>query len=145
MSFSPEEGFILSRINGSADIASIVKISPLSELDSLLVFWKLSQSGQISLQDGLSQSCDVVFYDVGLALQNADPQLLPDWARAFGLGTVTGISGVEEAAGLVPDPAWKLAQKAESWFPGDTVNLAIGQSYLLATPLQIWLEGIAER
>jgi hypothetical protein len=51
MSFSPEEGFILSRINGSSDIASIVKISPLSELDSLLVFWKLSQSGQISLKD----------------------------------------------------------------------------------------------
>ena len=51
MSFSPEEGFILSRINGTSDIASIVKISPLSELDSLLVFWKLSQSGQISLKD----------------------------------------------------------------------------------------------
>ena len=51
MSFSPEEGFILSRINGSSDIASIVKISPLSELDSLLVFWKLSQSGQITLRE----------------------------------------------------------------------------------------------
>jgi hypothetical protein len=51
MSFSPEEGFILSRINGSSDIASIVKISPLSELDSLLVFWKLAQSGQITLRD----------------------------------------------------------------------------------------------
>lgn len=51
MSFSPEEGFILSRINGTSDIASIVKISPLSELDSLLVFWKLSQSGQISLNN----------------------------------------------------------------------------------------------
>jgi len=51
MSFSPEEGFILSRINGTSDIASIVKISPLSEVDSLLVFWKLSQSGQISLKE----------------------------------------------------------------------------------------------
>jgi len=51
MSFSPEEGFILSRINGTSDIASIVKISPLSEIDSLLVFWKLSQSGQIKLTD----------------------------------------------------------------------------------------------
>jgi hypothetical protein len=50
MSFSPEEGFILSRSNGISDIASIVKISPLSELDSLLVFWKLSQTGLISLK-----------------------------------------------------------------------------------------------
>ena len=51
MSLSPEEGFILSRVNGTSDIASIVKISPLSELDSLLVFWKLSQTGQITLRD----------------------------------------------------------------------------------------------
>jgi hypothetical protein len=51
MSFSPEEGFILSRINGTSDIASIIKISPLSKIDSVLVFWKLSQSGQISLRD----------------------------------------------------------------------------------------------
>ncbi|GAB4547416.1 MAG: hypothetical protein Kow0063_42100 [Anaerolineae bacterium] len=99
--------------------------------------WLETGHGRINLQDGLTQSCDVVFYDVGLALQNTDPQLLPDMARAFGLGAVTGINGVEEAAGLVPDPAWKLAQKAESWFPGDSVNLAIGQSYLLATPLQM--------
>jgi penicillin-binding protein 2 len=99
--------------------------------------WLATGHGNINLQDGLTQSCDVVFYDVGLALQNTDPQLLPDMARAFGLGAVTGITGVEEAAGLVPDPAWKLAQKAESWFPGDSVNLAIGQSYLLTTPLQI--------
>jgi penicillin-binding protein 2 len=99
--------------------------------------WLETGHGQITLQNGLIQSCDVVFYDVGLALQNADPQFLPDMARAFGLGTVTGIVGVEETAGLVPDPAWKLAEKAESWFPGDSVNLAIGQSDLLTTPLQI--------
>jgi hypothetical protein len=50
MSLSPEEGFVLSRINGSSDIAAIVKISPLSELDSLLVFWKLALSKLISLK-----------------------------------------------------------------------------------------------
>ena len=99
--------------------------------------WLETGHGQINLQDGLTRSCDVVFYEVGLALHNADPQLLPDTARAFGLGTVTGITGLEETPGLVPDPAWKQAYKAESWFPGDSVNLAIGQSYLLATPLQI--------
>jgi len=99
--------------------------------------WLKTGHGSIDLQDGLTQSCDVVFYEVGLALQNADPQALPDMARSFGLGAVTGIAGVEETPGLVPDPGWKLATKGESWFPGDTVNLAIGQSYLLSTPLQI--------
>jgi penicillin-binding protein 2 len=99
--------------------------------------WLATGHGRINLQDGLTQSCDVVFYDIGLALQNADPQALPDYARAWGLGTVTGVEGVAEAAGLVPDAAWKLTERGESWFPGDTVNLAIGQSYLLTTPLQI--------
>jgi hypothetical protein len=50
MSFSPEEGFILSRITGSSDIGSIVTISPLSELDSLLVFWRLARDGHITLK-----------------------------------------------------------------------------------------------
>jgi penicillin-binding protein 2 len=99
--------------------------------------WLETGHGNINLQDGLTQSCDVVFYDVGLALQNADPLILPDMARAFGLGSVTGIAGVDETPGLVPDPAWKLTEKGESWFPGDSVNLAIGQGYLLTTPLQI--------
>jgi penicillin-binding protein 2 len=99
--------------------------------------WLKTGHGSINLQDGLTQSCDVVFYDIGLALQEADPQILPDFARRFGLGTVSGIAGVGETSGLVPDPAWKLASKAETWFPGDSVNLSIGQSYLLTTPLQV--------
>jgi hypothetical protein len=47
---SPEEGFILSRINGDNDVASILQISPLSELDALLVFWKLLTDGHIRLE-----------------------------------------------------------------------------------------------
>jgi penicillin-binding protein 2 len=99
--------------------------------------WLKSGHGVINLQNGLTQSCDVVFYEVGLALQQSDPQILPDVARACGLGKLTGITGVQEAGGLVPDREWKLAERGESWFPGDTVNLAIGQSFLLTTPLQI--------
>ncbi len=99
--------------------------------------WLETGHGNITLQDGLTQSCDVVFYDVGLALQNADPLILPDMARAFGLGSVTGIAGVDETPGLVPEPDWKLTEMGERWFPGDSVNLAIGQGYLLTTPLQI--------
>jgi penicillin-binding protein 2 len=37
----------------------------------------------------------------------------------------------------VPDPTWKRQQVGEAWTPGDSVNLAIGQGYLLATPLQM--------
>jgi hypothetical protein len=51
VNFSPEEGFILSRINGRSDIRSIIKISPLSEIGSLLVFWKLLKEGHLRLDE----------------------------------------------------------------------------------------------
>jgi hypothetical protein len=47
---SPQEGFMLTRINGSYDIQSIVKITPMPQLDALLVFWKLHQAGHIRLE-----------------------------------------------------------------------------------------------
>ncbi|MCG3209690.1 MAG: hypothetical protein FOGNACKC_03317 [Anaerolineae bacterium] len=99
--------------------------------------WLKSGHGRINLQDGLTQSCDSVFYDVGLALHEINPNILPDLGRAFGLGKLTGITGVEETTGLMPDPDWKQKELGESWFPGDTVNMAIGQGFLLVTPLQI--------
>jgi penicillin-binding protein 2 len=99
--------------------------------------WLETGHGKINLIDGLTQSCDVVFYEVGLALHRKDPQLLPDWARAFGLGRPTGIIGVEESTGVVPDNAWKQANFSQPLFDGDAVNSAIGQGFMLSTPLQV--------
>ena len=99
--------------------------------------WLKGGHGKISLIDGLTQSCDVVFYEVGLALHRQDAQLLPDQARAFGLGAPTAIAGVSESAGVVPDNAWKQANMAQPLFDGDAVNSAIGQGFMLVTPLQI--------
>ena len=103
--------------------------------------WLLSGHSNITLMEGLTQSCDVVFYEVGKALDQTDPDLLPQYARGFGLGQPTGIQGVAEAAGLVPDANWKDthpdAVSNPFWTTQDAVNLAIGQGYLLATPLQI--------
>jgi penicillin-binding protein 2 len=99
--------------------------------------WLERGHGPISLIDGLTQSCNTVFYEVGLALHRADPQLLPNWARAFGLGTPTEIAGIQESSGIVPDPAWKQERFNQPLFDGDAVNTAIGQGYMQATPLQV--------
>jgi penicillin-binding protein 2 len=99
--------------------------------------WLQGGHGRINLVDGLTQSCDVVFYEVGLALHRHDPQLLPNWARAFGLGVSTETRGLLESAGVAPDDAWKQATYSQPLFDGDAVNTAIGQGYMLATPLQI--------
>jgi penicillin-binding protein 2 len=98
--------------------------------------WLRSGHGNITLERALTVSCDITFYQVGLLLNGVGQNVLPGYARAFGLGAPTGIE-VEEDPGLVPDPAWKIQAKGEGWAPGDSVNLAIGQSELLVTPLQI--------
>lgn len=98
--------------------------------------WQRSGHGRISLSTALVVSCDITFYEVGLTLNGVGQDVLPGYARQFGFGALTGIE-VEENPGLVPDPAWKLQTKGEGWAPGDAVNLAIGQSEIQATPLQV--------
>ncbi len=99
--------------------------------------WLETGHGNINIIDGLTQSCNIVFYEVGLALHRNNPQTLPDWARAFGLGQPTNIFGLEESTGVIPDNAWKQANLNEPLFDGDAVNAAIGQGYTLVTPLQV--------
>lgn len=98
--------------------------------------WLETGHGQINLIDGLTQSCNVVFYEIGLALHRTDPNLLPELARSFGFGLPTEIIGVEEAQGVVPDNEWARVNLNVPLYDGDAVNTAIGQGYTLATPLQ---------
>ncbi len=99
--------------------------------------WKEEGHGDISLKDGLTASCDVVFYAVGQTLDGVGQDILPRFGRGFGFGEKTGLEGVLEEGGLMPDPDWKVNNIGEQWWVGDTVNLAIGQGYLLVTPLQM--------
>ena len=94
--------------------------------------------GLIDLRTALARSCNTFFYELGKRLNDKSPDLLPSTAKSFGLGKATDIDYVLEAEGLVPSPAWK-AQRAtdKTWNPGDATNLAIGQGFLLATPLQM--------
>jgi len=99
--------------------------------------WLRSGHGRITLKDGLTASCDVVFYTVGKRLDDKSPDLLPEYAAKFGFGSRTGIDLVGEATGNLPDPIWKQKATGDVWTSGDTVNLSIGQGFMLATPLQI--------
>lgn len=97
----------------------------------------LSAQGELTLHSGLVRSCNTVFYQIGADLDNEDPHLLPEMAKAFGLGSPTGIEYYLERTGVVPDPEWKLENVDDGWATGDSVNLSIGQGYLLVTPLQM--------
>jgi len=71
------------------------------------------------------------------AADEADEYALPNMARAFGFGSLSGINGLQEATGIVPDPKWKEENIGEPWYRGDAVNMGIGQGFVTATPLQI--------
>jgi len=98
--------------------------------------WEGSR-GLLTIAEALMRSCNTVFYEIGLKLYNDTDGALSQMARAFGFGAPTGVVGLSEEDGQVPDAAWKRATKHEAWFPGDEVNLSIGQGDLLITPLQL--------
>lgn len=97
--------------------------------------WKRGGHGsKISLYDAIVQSCDVYFYDVGF---RSGIDVLHDYGTRFGYGDKTGIDLPAEARGIMPSRDWKQGARGRVWYPGDTINVSIGQGFMLATPLQM--------
>ena len=99
--------------------------------------WKKNNSGGqgiVNLNRAIYRSSNVYFYHLGTRLHI---EQLAATARELGFGRVTSVDVAGASAGLVPDPVWKLGAKGEHWYPGDNLNLSIGQGDLLATPLQV--------
>jgi penicillin-binding protein 2 len=117
--------------------------------------WYFTQYGRteglVDIVKALRRSNDIFFYKAGEALGITK---LASWARKFGVGKPLGVELSGEAGGLMPDPAWKnsrfttpedLAARNNEWYVGDTYHVAIGQGYLLTTPLQVnaWANVVA--
>ncbi|HPZ08019.1 MAG TPA: penicillin-binding transpeptidase domain-containing protein, partial [Candidatus Eremiobacteraeota bacterium] len=90
--------------------------------------------GKIDFTNSIAESCDIVYYQLGLEL---GLKKIQTYAREFNIGLLTGIELPGESAGLLPTSEWKEKTIGEKWYVGDTVNLSIGQGYLLTTPLQM--------
>ncbi len=105
--------------------------------DEPLRNWKDTDQGRITLSQALAESCNTVFYDVGLTLDRIDEGLLPSVASGFGFGLPTGIIGLNEENGVSPGPSWKREQVDEAWYTGDTINMSIGQGFVAVTALQM--------
>jgi penicillin-binding protein 2 len=80
------------------------------------------------------ESCDVYFYELGKKL---GIDRIAKWARRFGLGQPSGLNLDKEATGLVASTEWKRARYKQAWHEGETLSVAIGQGYNLATPIQM--------
>jgi penicillin-binding protein 2 len=96
--------------------------------------WRKDGHGNQVLVEAIKNSCNVYFYRLGLVLGVDN---IAEYAGRFGFGSVTGIDLPGESRGILPSRKWKKKHLNEKWFKGETVNYAIGQGYLLCTPLQI--------
>ena len=108
--------------------------------------WMESGHGTVDLADGITFSCDIVFYDIGKGFYNNDgSQGMQETFRRYGLGSKTGVDLPGEEAGRVPDPDWKwsyfkdlgYSDEDATWKGGDNCNIAIGQGDMLVTCLQM--------
>lgn len=106
--------------------------------------WKHSGHGNIDLQNGITYSCDVVFYEIGKGFYlSSEPENLQAKFKEWGLGSKKDIDLPSEGAGRVPTPEWKweyysnYSDDDRTWKGGDWTNLCIGQGDLLVTPLQM--------
>ncbi|MEB3359954.1 MAG: penicillin-binding protein 2 [Synechococcales bacterium] len=102
-----------------------------------ILFWDWNRAGfgPLGFRGAIAMSSDTFFYQTAMRM---GPEPLIQWTRNYGFGSKTGIEiASEEAAGLVPDDAWKRENVGEIWYQGDTINTSIGQGFLQASPLQV--------
>jgi len=96
--------------------------------------------GRLNIVEGIAHSCDIFFYQLAGGFEDFEGlglERLAHYARLFGLGERTGIGLPGESVGLVPSKQWKWLNYHENWATGDTYNVAIGQGFILVTPLQM--------
>lgn len=96
--------------------------------------WKKEGHGYVDLRRAIIQSCDVYFFTAAKVLGIDNLEYI---FKQFGYGMKTNLDISDELPGLVPSKKWKAQVKKESWYPGETINIGIGQGYLLATPVQL--------
>ena len=96
--------------------------------------WKRGGHGNMALRDSLKQSCDVYYYDVA---QRVGIERITAMARKLGLGERHEVPMSAVASGLTPTKTWKRENRGADWVIGDSLNAAIGQGFVLASPLQL--------
>jgi penicillin-binding protein 2 len=96
--------------------------------------WRRGGHGHLHLRQSLQQSCDVFYYEMA---KRAGIERIAEMARRFGLGSGADLPIPALKGGLIPDKEWKKKSYDEAWQVGDSLNSAIGQGFVLTTPLQL--------
>ncbi|MFQ5566589.1 MAG: penicillin-binding protein 2, partial [Paracoccaceae bacterium] len=96
--------------------------------------WRRGGHGSLKLRQALEQSCDVFYYEMA---KRTGIERIAAMARRFGMGSAADLPIPAIKGGLIPDKEWKLRVHDDAWRVGDSLNAAIGQGFVLATPLQL--------
>ena len=96
--------------------------------------WKRGGHGWVDLKSAVAQSCDIYFYEAAVTM---GVDTMHKYLSDFGFGEDATLDVAGALSGLLPSSDWKRAIHSEPWYPGDSVNLGIGQGFMLATPLQL--------
>lgn len=107
--------------------------------------WKTWGHGDINLIEGIQESCNIVFYEIGLSLHNNSKKsgdAFYHYSKILGLDELTGVDLPFESKGIISNKKWKSEYFKDNptlarWYPGDSVNLAIGQGDILVSPIQM--------
>ena len=96
--------------------------------------WNRRGHGTTSLKKSLRESCDVYYYQLG---EQLGVDLIAATAKKFMLGAPLGIGMNYEKPGMIPTAEWKQKRFGKRWYHGETLPVAIGQGYVLMTPIQM--------
>jgi len=103
-------------------------------VDQVFKCWKEGGHGSLDIYGGISHSCNIYFYTIG---KDLGIEKLNKYMQKFGFGEKVGIDLPTESLGTIPSSEWKQREFHEIWYPGDTINLSIGQGFLSITPFQL--------
>ena len=96
--------------------------------------WKEGGHGDTNLFKAITQSSNTYFFDLAY---RSDINQLNKHLLSIGFGDKTCVDCFEEDKVFVPEPSWKMNKHNFGWFKGDTVNMGVGQGYLVSTPIQL--------
>ncbi|MEY3196747.1 MAG: Penicillin-binding protein [Pseudomonadota bacterium] len=126
---------VLAALENGMDPNSKINCTGGSALgDNFFRCWYRPGHGSLNMSEAIEHSCNTYMYHIAKTIGAAK---IAEVARKFGLGSTMNIDLGAESAGLIPDPLWKKARFKEEWRLGDSLNTAIGQGFVLTTPLQL--------